>query len=234
MGQLLAGRLAAAGRMVTCLGRPLSGKVFEQAIAEADLVILSVPATAMESTLELVVPHMNGAILSDVTSVKVQPMHLMEKQYDGPVIGTHPLFGPVIPEGFTPKVCVTPGKNVDPAPVVQLMKEMNFVPFVSTDREHDKGVAYVQGLNFISTVAHLAAMRQVENIEHFVTPSFERRLKSAEKMLTEDKELFETISEANPLLQETVRQFTGFLNIAAGGDLDLLTDRAQWWWRNEK
>jgi prephenate dehydrogenase len=52
-------------------------------------------------------------------------------------------------------------------------------------------------------------------------------------MLTEDTDLFETISESNPHLQETVRQFTSFLNIAAGGDLDLLAEHARWWWRNK-
>jgi prephenate dehydrogenase len=25
-----------------------------------------------------------------------------------------------------------------------------------------------------------------------------------------------------------------YLSLAAGGDLDLLADRAQWWWRNEE
>jgi prephenate dehydrogenase len=76
-------------------------------------------------------------------------------------------------------------------------------------------------------------MRQIRNIDKFLTPSFQRRLDSAHKMLTEDTDLFETISESNPHLQETVRQFTSFLNIAAGGDLDLLAEHARWWWRNK-
>lgn len=234
MGALFADRLEALGKKVHRLGRPLSGPEFETALGEADLVILSVPATALEQTVALVAPHMKpGATLSDVTSVKMVPMDQMIAGYDGPVVGTHPLFGPIIPEGFDPKVAVTPEEDSDGRPLFALLAAMGFSPFFADAREHDRAMAYVQGLNFTSTVAYLAAMRQVADIENYVTPSFERRLEAARKMLTQDQELFETISEANPLLQETVRQFTQFLNIAAGGDLDLLADHARWWWRNE-
>ena len=34
---------------------------------------------------------------------------------------------------------------------------LGFAPFTTTAQEHDKAMAYVQGLNFISTVAYLAA-----------------------------------------------------------------------------
>ncbi len=53
-------------------------------------------------------------------------------------------------------------------------------------------------------------------------------------MLTQDTELFEIISEANPYLQETNRKFMSYLGLAAGGELDLLADRAQWWWRDNE
>ncbi|MGE4504948.1 MAG: prephenate dehydrogenase/arogenate dehydrogenase family protein [Desulfovibrionaceae bacterium] len=235
MGTMLRERLAVLGKTALCLERPLAGAEFERAMAQADMVILSVPATAMEETVAACAPFMRpGAVLSDVTSVKMVPMDVMLAGYDGPVIGTHPLFGPVIPEGFTPRVAVTPGPGADPGPLCALLAAMGFVPFLAEARDHDRAMAFVQGLNFTSTVAHLAAMRQVKDIENYVTPSFLRRLESSRKMLTQDQQLFETISEANPLLQETVRQFTQFLNIAAGGDLDLLADHARWWWRNDE
>ncbi|MEF2146477.1 MAG: prephenate dehydrogenase/arogenate dehydrogenase family protein [Desulfovibrionaceae bacterium] len=233
MGRFLAERAEAAGREVVGLDRPLETAGLDQ-LDSCCLVLLCVPVPALDEVLGLVVPHLApGAILADICSVKVLPMQRMTTAYDGPVIGTHPLFGPVIPEGFAPRVAVTPASGADPAPVVELLADMGFQPFTGTAEEHDRAVAYVQGLNFISTVAHLSAMRQVRGIENYLTPSFQRRLDSASKMLTEDRALFETISESNPFLQETVRQFTAFLNIAAGGDLELLADHARWWWRNE-
>jgi prephenate dehydrogenase len=95
-------------------------------------------------------------------------------------------------------------------------------------------MAFIQGLNYTTTVAYLAAARDVDGIENFVTPSFRRRLDSAAKMLTKDTELFEVISEANPYMQEVSRKYISYLSLAAGGDLDLLADRAQWWWRSDE
>lgn len=238
MGTLLAGRAVAAGRRVVGLDlAPGSDRLAPEELPrlrDCGVVLLCVPVPALDTVLADVVPHLaEDAILADICSVKVLPMRRMRRAWNGPVVGTHPLFGPVIPEGFAPRVAVTPGPGADPALVNALFTDMGFEPFLSTPEEHDRAVAYVQGLNFISTVAHLAAMRQVSGIEKYLTPSFQRRLDSARKMLTEDTDLFETISESNPHLQETVRQFTGFLNIAAGGDLDLLSEHARWWWRSE-
>jgi prephenate dehydrogenase len=140
----------------------------------------------------------------------------------------------VIPEGFAPRVAVAPGRGDGAAEAVaDLFERAGFATFASTAEEHDRAMATVQGLNFITTVAYLAAARQTPGIENYRTPSFERRLEAARKMLTQDRELFQLISEDNPYMQETVRQFTAYLDLAAGGDLDLLSARASWWWREK-
>ena len=173
-----------------------------------------------------------AAIMVDVCSVKTNPLFAMLAAYAGPVVGTHPLFGPVIPEGFEPRVAITPGRGEGATQAVsEVFARAGYVPFDSTAEEHDRAMAMVQGLNFITTVGYLAAARQTPGIEKFRVPSFERRLEAARKMLTQDRELFQIISEDNPFMQETVRQFASFVDIAAGGDLDLLSARASWWWR---
>jgi len=239
MGALFARAFHKAGYAVSTLDRPYADDAIRAALAGSDLVLLSVPVTAMRAVSEQLSPHMKpGAILTDVCSVKVRPMAAMLAAYAGPVVGTHPLFGPVIPEGFEPRVAIAPGRGAagtDGATEAQAVAEVfarsGFVPFNSTAEEHDRAMATVQGLNFITTVAYLAAARQTPGIEKFRTPSFERRLEAARKMLTKDRELFQLISEDNPFMQETVRQFASFVDIAAGGDLDLLSARASWWWR---
>lgn len=246
MGALFVRAFHKAGLDVTTLDRPYdpdgTGAAIKAALAGAELVILSVPVTAMRAVAGTVAPFLEssadeGCILADVCSVKVHPLALMLGAYKGPVVGTHPLFGPVIPDGFEPKVAVTPGREnaagSAAAAVSRLFARAGFSPFDSTAEEHDRAVACVQGLNFITTVAYLAAARQVPGIEKYLTPSFERRLEAARKMLTQDRELFQLISEDNPFMQETVRQFTAYLDIAAGGDLDLLSARASWWWRDK-
>ena len=239
MGALFVRALHKAGLGVATLDRPYdpdgTGSAIRAALAGAELVLLSVPVTAMGDVAKTLAPFLEpGAIMADVCSVKVHPLAQMLGAYQGPVVGTHPLFGPVIPDGFEPRVAVAPGRGEDAAGAVsRLLARAGFSPFDSTAEEHDRAMGCVQGLNFITTVAYLAAARQVPGIEKFLTPSFERRLEAARKMLTQDRELFQLIAEANPFMQETVRQFTAYLDIAAGGDLDLLSARASWWWRDK-
>jgi prephenate dehydrogenase len=238
MGALFVRAFHKAGYTVTSLDRPYTKEAIRAALGSpegaAELVLVSVPVTATREVAEQLAPHMpRGAILCDVCSVKVNPLAQMLEAYTGPVVGTHPLFGPVIPEGFEPRVAVTPGRGDGAAEAVRdVFARAGFTPFTSTAEEHDRAMAVVQGLNFITTVAYLAAARQTPGIENFRTPSFERRLEAARKMLTKDRELFQLIAEDNPFLQETVRQFTAYLDLAAGGDLDLLSARASWWWRD--
>jgi len=239
MGALFKRAFHKAGYAVTTLDRPYTDEAIRAALsgpdgAGADLALLSVPVTATRSVAERLAPFMGAStILCDVCSVKVNPLKQMLEAYAGPVVGTHPLFGPVIPEGFVPRVAITPGRGDGAAEAVSdVFARAGFAPFASTAEEHDRAMAVVQGLNFITTTAYLAAARQTPGIEKYLTPSFERRLEAARKMLTQDRELFQLISEDNPYLQETVRQFTAYLDLAAGGDLDLLSARASWWWRD--
>jgi len=237
MGGLFLRDFSALGCSVTALDRSSPDEAVASALEGCDLLLLCVPVTAVEAVLDRMRPHLGDrTILCDVGSVKVLPMKAMLDAHRGPVVGTHPLFGPVIPDGFAPKVAVVPGRAADAgaaARVCALFQACGYGCFTTTAEEHDRAMALIQGLNFTSTVAFLAAAREVEDIENFVTPSFRRRLDSARKMLTTDSDLFEVITEANPFLQEANRKFMSYLSLAAGGDLDLLADRAQWWWRNE-
>lgn len=237
MGGLFSKRFRELGCSVAELDQPLDPAAVKQAVGKSDLVLLCIPVTAMAEVLESVIPHLNEqAVLADVGSVKELPLRAMLRAHSGPVVGTHPLFGPVIPQGFTPRVAVVSGREKheqQAEQVATLFREAGFEPFMTTATEHDKAMAFIQGLNFTTTAAYLAAAGRCPGIENFVTPSFNRRLDAARKMFTKDSELFGTIADANPYLQETARQFMTLFSLAAGGELDLLASLAQWWWRNE-
>lgn len=238
MGTLFHKEFSELGCEVAPLDRPCSKTDIASALSGCTMLLLCIPVTAMEQALEELLPHLpKSAVLCDVGSVKVRPLRTMTNKYDGPVVGTHPLFGPVIPDGFEPKIAIMPGRpaNADAATrVAELFRACGYTCFSTTPEDHDRAMALIQGLNFTTTAAYLATARDMKGIENYVTPSFKRRLDSAAKMFTKDTELFEVIAEANPYLQEVSRKFMSYLSLAAGGDLDLLADRAQWWWRNEK
>lgn len=233
MGGLFAAGARDAGMDVRPLGRPLTPDRVRAAVRGVDLVLLSVPINRMNTTLDAVVPEMDQeTILADLCSVKVQPLKQMLEAHRGPVVGTHPLFGPVLPEGFEPRVAVVRGRGEGAAEAVTaFFRRLGHAPFDCTAEEHDRALSVIQGLNFTTTVAYLAVLREVDPDRRFMTPSLRRRLDSARKMLTEDRELFGVIAESNPFSQEAVRRFRTFLSLAAGGDLDLLADQAGWWWR---
>lgn len=235
MGQLVANRCRAAGVAVRELDRPLTEDGIAAALAGADMVLVSVPVYATAEVTARLAPHLAAPqILADVGSVKTLPMAAMVEGYAGPVVGTHPLFGPAPAEDDGLRVAVMdgrPGQDVwATALVADWCRRLGFAPFPSTAEEHDKAAAYVQGLNFVTTVAYLAAQAAGGEVRKYLTPSFERRLVAAEKLITKDAALFTALFEANPHSHEAVRNYRNFLNIAAGGDIDLLVRRAEAWW----
>ena len=234
MGNLFAKRSRKAGIQVQGLGRPLILKEVARALAGADMVLLSVPVNAMESMARMAAGVMRGPqILCDVCSVKTEPVQAMLNAYPGPVVGTHPLFGP--DPGENARVAVCQGRNKDAQDAVSdWIDLLGFEWFTTTPKKHDQAMAFIQGLNFATTVSYLATLGHRPELLDFLTPSFERRLKSAKKMLTRDAELFSNLFEANPYSQESVRVFRSVLNVAAGGDIELLAERAAWWWRAEE
>jgi len=247
MGRLFATRCRGAGLDVRELDRPLTPHKVAAAVAGADVVLLSVPVTVTGDVAGLVAPAMKqGAILADVGSVKVLPVQDMLSAYAGPVVGTHPLFGPNPAAGEKMgadgraealRVAVMPGcpgrDEAATTAVEALMERLGFATFRTDPHEHDRAMAFVQGLNFVTTVAYLAAQQNAGDIEKFITPSFMRRLDAAKKLILEDAGLFGVLFEANPHSQEAVRTYRNFLNVAAGGDVDLLAARAATWWNKE-
>uniref|UniRef100_I2PWI7 Prephenate dehydrogenase n=1 Tax=Desulfovibrio sp. U5L TaxID=596152 RepID=I2PWI7_9BACT len=235
MGKLIVQRSRAAGLDVRELDRPLTPEKIAPVVAGADLVLVSVPVYATAEVAGLVAGHLDGRqILADVGSVKTLPIAGMVEHYPGPVVGTHPLFGPEPGPGDALRVAVMDGRpgrdGWATAAVADWCARIGFVPFASTAEEHDRAAAFVQGLNFVTSVAYFAAQAAGGDVQKYLTPSFTRRLVAAEKLITKDASLFAALFEANPYSHEAVRNYRSLLNLAVGGDVDLLVRRAEAWW----
>lgn len=246
MGAWLASGLTRAGWAVQgadrSADRPLDAGVLRRACADADIAVLCVPAHAMDEVAALAAPHLRpDAVLADITSVKLLPLRAMKTRHAGPVVGTHPLFGPT-PKPGDLRVCVTPDPDpADPvahaaalALVERLFVDLGCSTFRASPEEHDRAMAAIQGLNFVTSVAYFAMLSRHPDFEPFLTPSFRRRLESARSLLTTDAELFAGLVAANPLSQDVTREYRSYLNVAAGGDVDVLAQLARWWFRNEE
>ncbi len=236
MGKLLHSRFTAAGVQVSPLDRPFTGKDLPRVLDSAQMVLMAVPVSALDQVLGLLGPVLDpSAVLADICSVKTVPLQKMQALFKGPVMGTHPLFGPSPAEGEDLKVALCPGNNLkdeDINAVHSLFGRAGIHAFVTTAREHDQAMACIQGLNFVTTITYFASMPQDIDLDKFATPSFRRRINAAHKMLNEDAMLFSSLAEDNPYTGQMIRRFKSFLNLSAAGDFELLTDRALWWWRN--
>ena len=235
MGRFFHERFQVRGYDPAALDRASTREDFCRQVGRSDLVILAVPIKAMEAVLESLQDILTPkTVLVDICSVKVRPLDLMLKVHSGPVVGLHPLFGPDPDCGQPLRVALVPGREAEAVKAVkELLEGIDLCPFETSAAEHDRALALIQGLNFVSTVSYLSAVSENKGLEKFLTPSFGRRLQSARKMLTQDSELFQALFEANPYSQEAVRSFRSYLNLAAAGELDLLNTKAGWWFYEE-
>ena len=231
-------RLAQARNLDTSsVDRPFAPDSLRAAADGASLVFLCVPANVLKEVLATVCPYLpETCVVSDITSVKEQPMQLMEEAWPGAVVGTHPLFGPSPDFSLPLPVAITAGHKSSEralAMVKAFWSTLGCRVFSCSAEEHDQAMAKIQNLNFITNLAYFALLAGQEELLPFLTPSFQRRLVSAKKMLTEDAAMFSVLFERNPHSHDIVRKYRKMLNIAASGDIEILCQRAWWWWQNK-
>lgn len=212
----------------------LSDKQIEAVVPKSDVVVFSVPIHKLEEAMQSVLPYLPlKCILTDLSSVKILPMQIMEKNYNGSVIGAHPLFGPECMKASDnnvdsmenrfaqnelsdtiKNVALVPGKNANDDSVrliTALFERADCNPFITTAEDHDTAMATIQGLNFISNLAYFSMRTALPELDKFITPSFKRRLYAAKSMLVEESELFINIVKHNPQIRESLQNYTNTL-----------------------
>ncbi|MDQ7031977.1 MAG: prephenate dehydrogenase/arogenate dehydrogenase family protein [Desulfonauticus sp.] len=234
MGSLFGQKALEAGYKVDGFDLPLDLEHIRSLLPASELVLLCVPMDALDSLLSKISPYLScQQILMDICSVKVLPLRTMKKYFQGAVIGSHPLFGPVQQQEFRKvALCVDDHKASYLKKGLEFWQKLGFEPFLCTAQEHDQAMAYIQGLNFITTLTYFACKAGEEPIKRFITPSFKRRLDAAQKMLRQDFKLFATMFERNPYSADCIRQFRSFLNLAAAGEIEVLAEKSWWWWKS--
>lgn len=179
-------------------------------VAAADIVVLAVPMSGLENVLQNITSYVRpDALVVDVTSVKVRPLALMENYLSGKTnfLGTHPIFGPQSGKhgivGLPMVVC--PSDNTFFEPLVAFAQEqLKLKVLIKTAEEHDREMAYVQGLtHFISRA--LAELSLPDTQAQSVSYGFLQKMKS---LVDKDStDLFLTIERENPYAAQARRQF---------------------------
>lgn len=169
------------------------------AAASCDIVVLAVPAGALDEVLRSIASRLKpGALVIDVTSIKGEPARTMDQllPQHARIVATHPMFGPnsASAERASLTVVVCPVRDRAWRAVAAFLRRLSFRVVVVSPDEHDRQAALTQGLT------HLLA-RALASFD----PSLEIRtrsydlLMSALAMVKDDSpEVYEAITRHNP------------------------------------
>lgn len=179
-------------------------------VALSDVIVLCVPVqqiNAVATTLAgLVRP---GALVVDVASVKVKPAAILEsvlpKAVD--IVCTHPLFGPQSAKngitGLNISVCHVRGSRTQKV-IDFLTNSLSLSVIETTPDEHDRELAYVQGLTHL--IGKILLDMKLEQFQQ-TTKSFSLLMEAISYVQHDSEELFAAIERDNPYAQEARERF---------------------------
>lgn len=178
--------------------------------AAQQVVVLAVPLAQMRDVAAAVAPHLRpGALVVDVCSLKVAPLGILAELLPEHVeiLGTHPLFGPQSGKagiaGLRIALCPLRGRRARLAARF-LRRGFGLEVVQSTAEEHDRQMAYVQGLTHI--VSRIVLAMDVPALE-LRTTTFEHLTRMVDTVRHDSEALFRTIAQDNPYAAEVRESF---------------------------
>lgn len=178
--------------------------------AASDVVVIAVPVQRMEEVLRSLAPHLkHGALVIDVASVKIKPTEMMQDilPQHVAVVGTHPLFGPQSGkngiEGLNIAVCNVRGERA--TGVSQFLRDqLKLNVFETTAEDHDRQLAYVQGLTHL--LAKVVVSMDLPEFQ-LTTKTYDLMTQMVGMIRYDSDELFKAIERENPFTAEAKKSF---------------------------
>ncbi|MCZ7392663.1 MAG: prephenate dehydrogenase [Candidatus Methanoperedens sp.] len=193
-------------------------------IRTSDIVMISVPINNTENTIKEIAPKMSArSLLMDITSIKTAPMGSMLKYapLDVEILGTHPMFGPSIPDIRGQTVIFTPveGRCSKWFPIIRNLYEGNGAHIEIMDAvQHDKMMAVVQGLTHFAYISIGSVFRELEfdvaNSRRFMSPMYDIMLDLVGRILAQNPYLYAMI-QMNPEVAKVHKAYIAQCNLMA-------------------
>jgi prephenate dehydrogenase len=194
-------------------------------VKDADVILISVPLDAFESVARQLAPHTNtGQVVMDVTSLKVQPVHIMHRYITSAVtLGMHPVFGPGAKSLDKQNFVLTPTSEREVALAEKVMGHLEARGAhvtLMTPQEHDEMMTVILGLaHFIAIVTAdtLLAQNRFQQMKAIGGTTFKVLYTLVESVISEDPELYASLQIGFPGIGEIEGQF--LRNTATWADL---------------
>lgn len=131
-------------------------------LASANWCIISVPIDKTNDVIKQVASLIRkDCILSDLTSIKGEPLKTMLKYHSGPVVGLHPMFGPDTVSFVKQVVVVVNGREDDKcAFIAKQMRLFGAHVVTCSADEHDNAMRVIQALRHFTTIAYGNFLRE--------------------------------------------------------------------------
>ncbi|EJU4821498.1 bifunctional chorismate mutase/prephenate dehydrogenase [Salmonella enterica] len=202
-------------------------------VADAGMVIVSVPIHVTEQVIAQLPPLPSDCILVDLASVKSGPLQAMLTAHDGPVLGLHPMFGP--DSGSLAKQVVVWCDGRQPEAYQWFLEQIQVwgarLHRISAV-EHDQNMAFIQALRHFATFAyglHLAEENvQLEQLLALSSPIYRLELAMVGRLFAQDPQLYADIimsSERNlALIKRYYKRFGDAIGLLEQGDKQAFID----------
>jgi prephenate dehydrogenase len=185
----------------------------KEASKDADVVVISVPIQKTVDVIKEVAPGLkSGALLTDMTSVKVKPINAMLKYApkDVEIIGAHPIFGPDTPSFNGQVVVLVPVRTrFWLQKVKKFLERKGAIVVITTAEEHDKIMSIVQGLTHYSMIVFGGVMKEqdadVKTLRRFSSPIYRALIPIVYRVVAQD--VHAHIQIHNPFIKDVHESF---------------------------
>ena len=191
-------------------------------IRSSDIVMISVPINKTERTISDIAPKMSsGSLIMDITSIKTGPVEAMIKYApeDVEILGSHPMFGPSIPDIRGQIVIFTPVRSSKWFPIIKSLYEDNGAHIEILEAlEHDRMMAVVQGLTHFAYITIGTVFREIEfdvaRSRRFMSPMYDIMLDLVGRILAQNPYLYAMI-QMNPEVEKVHKAYIDQCNLMA-------------------
>ena len=180
------------------------------AVAAKDVVILAPPVQRIAEVCRQIRGWVKpGALVVDVGSVKEEPIAAMLEALPDSVaiVGTHPLFGPQTgAAGIRGLRIALVDVRGDRLACVErfLSQELGLATLVTTAEEHDRQLAFVQGLTHL--LSRIIVEMDLPPLDH-TTATFDTMMQMVDSVRYDSEELFRAIENRNRFVPGTRERF---------------------------
>ncbi len=233
MGRCIAGLFSDLGHTVLIADLDTELTPVEAA-KSADVVVISVPIDCTVDVIRQVGPHVReDAVMTDITSIKTEPVRAMLEATRANVVGMHPLFGPSVHSLQGQRIALTPDRGGDWIEWLEKMFEARgLVTIRTTPEDHDRAMAVVQVLTHFSTEATGLALARYgvpfDKTLEFTSPVYLMETLMTARHFAQSPDLYASIQMSNPetpvVIETFKRAVESLEKSVSDGDRDAVSD----------